>query len=469
MDIQIVNRSEKILDPNMDLIDKIGMMARICYKNENQDREVSKRIIKKCIESGHESILEHGIISLFVNREVNDDSKFFSQWTQNKQPVIFSRVWDSVETDAQKRYIQPFVDPEISDKHVFRQTGTRPSIPGKNLTRCFVGDVRAWRQVMRERFYLATQTCNQIQFVLDLLVLRELDKVDGDHILFGDIVDVYNKFLSDKDRRDMMMIGEVKFDDDVYTVETIANHYFKCDDTVMAEQASSAASLSVIITTDRATTHQLVRHRKDVAYSQESQRYVNYDKKGYRCIPMTLESSKFPDDFIEDYDLGRVRSTSEAYKEWYAAMKDAFTHYHNLQHIYDDESGKSDLIIPPETCRGVLPNDAATVIGVTWLRTASFLNFCFWRLDHHAQYSIRATIARIVRDIFYMKHPFTTSLPHKIVMGWFNSIKEQKIFKDNTVIEKIEEYQIRLQKLVDAEIEKMKKEQAAAAESAEKK
>ena len=50
MKLEIVNRSEKILDPNTDLIDKIGTMARICYKGQGDDRDTSKRIILKCIK-----------------------------------------------------------------------------------------------------------------------------------------------------------------------------------------------------------------------------------------------------------------------------------------------------------------------------------------------------------------------------------------------------------------------------------
>lgn len=472
MDIQIVNRSEQILDPHMDLIDKVGKMARICYKGQGDDRATSMRIIKHCIENGHESILEHGIISVYVNPEVTEDGKHFAEKYVNNAEggVQFARIWNSVATDAQAKYLESFADPELFMKHMKR---IRPDVTLKpednRIMHCLVGDIRAWRQVMRERIYIATSTNNNLQFVLDLLVLYKLYCVDGEGLFLGDLIKQVNGFMEDDKFCDRMLIGADEIPKDKRNVFDVVSFYFKDDMTVLAEQASSAASLSVIITTDRATTHQLVRHRKNVAYSQESQRYVNYDKKGYRCIPLTVESSKFPDDFIDDYDLGKVRSTSEAYKEWYKAMEDAFQHYHNLQHIYDDESGKSDLVLPPETCRGVLPNDTATTIGVTWMRPAAFVNFCYWRLDHHAQYSIRAMLARIVKDMYLQNHPFIETIPYNAAMRWLNQIKEQKIFKDDAPIDVIIRRREAIQKFVEEQMARMKKEREDAAKSTGKK
>ena len=470
MDIQIVDRFEQILDPNMSLIDKVGKMARICYKGNGDDHDTSVRIIKHCIENGHESILEHGIITLYINPNVTEDGKKFGEkYVKNaSEGVQFTRVWGSVNTDAQSKYLENFADPELFTKFMAKYHPDTPVTPENNkILKGLVGDIRAWRQVIRERIYIATSTGNCLQFVLDLLVLQKLYEIDGEGVFFGDMVKFVNELLAKEDFCKRMLIEEEAPPEDKRNLADVVAHYFSDPNTVIAGQASSAASLSVIITTDRATTHQLVRHRKNVAYSQESQRYVNYDKKGYRCIPLTVESRKFPEDFIENYDLGKVRSTSEAYLEWKAAMEDAFQHYHNLQHIYDDENGKSDLVIPPETCRGVLPNDTATTIGVTWMRPAAFINFCYWRLDDHAQYAIRAMLARIVKEIYLMNHPFCETIPYNSAMRWLNQIKEQKIFKDDAPIDVIIRRREAIQKFIEDQVAKMRKEQEDAAKQSE--
>ena len=429
--VNVVTRVEEYLKPDMPNVDKIAKMARICYRNEkDNDHEADVRIIKNCIKNGHESVLEHGAISLFINPSPSNDTAVFSKMLDGNPNVDFNRIWMSVQSDAERKYCERFMDPELFSKF-------DPDSPEKRLLPCYLADIRAWRQIVREKMFIATSNSNQLLIVLLFKVVYELNKTDGENLFFGDIIADFNEMLKNQTLKDAMILNEnAEKNLKDFTVEGIAKFYFYVDNTVIAGQAADCATFSVILTTDRATTHQLVRHRKMVAYSQESQRYVNYDKKGYRCMPLTVESSKFPPDFIEDYDRGAVRSTSNAYIEWRKAMQDAFQHYHNLQHIYDDETGKSDLVLPSETCRGVLPNDTATTIGVTWLRSTGFINLCYWRLDSHAQYAIRSTLARVVVNACLKDHPFFAVIKIDIVLGWLKLIKEQKLLNDNDIIDR---------------------------------
>ena len=471
MDIQIVDRFEQILDPNMSLIDKVGKMARICYKGNGDDHDTSVRIIKHCIENGHESILEHGIITLYINPNVTEDGKKFGEkYVKNaSEGVQFTRVWGSVNTDAQSKYLENFADPELFTKFMAKYHPDTPVTPENNkILKGLVGDIRAWRQVMRERIYIATSTGNCLQFVLDLLVLQKLYEIDGEGVFFGDMVKFVNELLVKEDFCKRMLIEEEAPPEDKRNLADVVAHYFSDPQTVIAGQASSAASLSVIITTDRATTHQLVRHRKNVAYSQESQRYVNYDKKGFRVIPLTVEPTKYPWLVKDaDYDTGRVSEESTVYKPWLKAIENAFASYSELLHFYDKENGGTGKNLPPETCRGVLPNDTATTIGVTWMRPAAFINFCYWRLDDHAQYAIRSMLARIVKEMYLMNHPFCETIPYNSAMRWLNQIKEQKIFKDDAPIDVIIRRREAIQKFIEDQVAKMRKEQEDAAKQSE--
>lgn len=95
------------------------------------------------------------------------------------------------------------------------------------------------------------------------------------------------------------------------------------------------------LTTSRAVANELVRHRANITFSQESQRYVGYDK------------DKFGNQIEVITPL--IDTDSSAYNDWHYAMLMAETQYMNLR--------KAGL--PPEIARGVLPNDCKTELVVT--------------------------------------------------------------------------------------------------------
>lgn len=121
---------------------------------------------------------------------------------------------------------------------------------------------------------------------------------------------------------------------------------------------------SAVFITDRAVTHQLVRHRI-VSYSQESQRYV---------IVVKPDSSKEAV-FI---DSGNREVDSEAWNVWVKSLENAERDYATLISLGEK----------PEQARDVLPNSCKTEIVVT-------ANFRQWRhilsirTDKHAQKPIR--------------------------------------------------------------------------------
>lgn len=428
--IIVTDREEIILDPEMSLLDKIGVMARVCYRTEikegQDERAINERIIKKCIKEGHESVLEHGVISLFLNPKPNKDTAEWSKELGLTRNVSILTLYNGVRTDAMNKYSEEFRDIDMTK--VIR---ARRGEDGKDKlplpSPVIIADVRAWRQIVREKFLAATShNGDRFQIALVCKMLNEFYNIEnGGSVMFQDLYDSATEVINLPDVKQVIFNTDKIIEGTELTIKQVSDMFFKEPDTVIAAKASPTASLSVIFTTERAMTHQLVRHRKNVAYSQESQRYVNYDKKGYRVIHLTADPSKYPEDFFEDLKLGKVRSTSEAYKEWYKAMEDAFQHYHNLLHIYDDENGKSDLVLPPETCRGVMPNDAATRIGVTWMGIAGFANLLYWRLDSHAQYSIRASIARVLFKMATTHHPFLMTVPCHATIGWLEKLKEQ--------------------------------------------
>lgn len=98
-------------------------------------------------------------------------------------------------------------------------------------------------------------------------------------------------------------------------------------------------SASVLLTTNRAVTHELVRHRIGVAFNQSSQRYINY-KDGVEFIrPLWT----YP------------QENNSHYVYWAKLCTE-------VESIY---AGMIEGGLAPEEARDVLPNSTATKIVVT--------------------------------------------------------------------------------------------------------
>lgn len=99
----------------------------------------------------------------------------------------------------------------------------------------------------------------------------------------------------------------------------------------------------------RTMSHQLVRHRM-AAYSQESQRYCNYGKKGFQLIVPPTFSSELPEDHNSPFTVFSQRETfirqCRMQYEWYVIMLKAG--------------------IPPEDARAILPNATKTEVVATY-------------------------------------------------------------------------------------------------------
>ncbi len=108
----------------------------------------------------------------------------------------------------------------------------------------------------------------------------------------------------------------------------------------------------------RACSHQLVRHRI-ASYSQQSQRYVNFDKFEY-ILPESIKANAS----ISDKVLNHLDNASDIYKE----MLDAG--------------------IPAEDARFILPNASATRV-ITTMNLRELKHFFKLRCCNRAQWEIR--------------------------------------------------------------------------------
>lgn len=128
----------------------------------------------------------------------------------------------------------------------------------------------------------------------------------------------------------------------------------------------------------RGFTHQLVRHRL-AAYSQESQRYVNYSK------------DKFGNEVTFIEPIGWDDWTSEQRMMFSKSLLDAESHYMHLL-----ETG-----MKAEDARGVLPNATKTEIVCT-MNLRAWRHFFKMRCDKHAQKEIRFLAKGLLAEMYEM-------------------------------------------------------------------
>lgn len=121
------------------------------------------------------------------------------------------------------------------------------------------------------------------------------------------------------------------------------------------------ASVMLLISgVSRSLTHELIRHRVGVAYSQRSQRYVDESKGTGFILPPELADLS-----MDDPDVVMLR------QRWLDAMDSAHAAYRDLTAMLESQVGKTDAkkrekrIRTKQAARSVLPNATETTIVVT--------------------------------------------------------------------------------------------------------
>ena len=163
------------------------------------------------------------------------------------------------------------------------------------------------------------------------------------------------------------LVGEYEPEEDLIKIERMARN---CYNSPLSESADKRnefiiklvkaghesviehVSVSFMLTVPRSISHQIVRHRIGVAYSQQSQRYIDLSKEPLKVIAPTPELN------ASDLILWRqaVEFSAEIYNKLIA-------------------SG-----VRPQQARSVLPNCTATKLGMT-------ANLRAWRHIFKERYS----------------------------------------------------------------------------------
>jgi thymidylate synthase (FAD) len=158
------------------------------------------------------------------------------------------------------------------------------------------------------------------------------------------------------------------------------------------ESVLEHVSLTAIIVCSRSCSHQLVRHRI-AAYSQESQRYCNYNKASSLLVICPPSIGLAPGDY-ESYGTmirqgGVTIDLNTRQTQW----------IHHIDWAYGEYKREVADGIKPEDARYILPNATKTELAVTY-NCRQWLHVLKERaLNKHAQWEIKGTMRSILDDL----------------------------------------------------------------------
>lgn len=217
------------------------------------------------------------------------------------------------------------------------------------------------------------------------------------------------KLLSEKEIMDMIeKAGRVCYKSEDLIKEGSAEKFIKNIIKRGHESVIEHISISAIIFTDRATSHQIVRHRI-ASYSQESQRYCNYSK------------DKFNNEitFIEPVFLDEDSAIKSA---WLNAMNNAAKSYFEL----------IALGAKPEQARTVLPNSTKTELVMT-MNLREWRHFLKLRTSKEADPQIR----EIAKMLLVQLNDYLPVIFNDIYANLYNPKATTKETSLNVIVESL--------------------------------
>ena len=291
-----------------DPIEKIATCARVCYKSEPKGEDANLRLVNRLFKSGHTSTYEHVYIIIEPpTKEMMDD---YVKEVGDTGPGAMDPKHVGILLYSELRRNLP----TITDFFFENPDPRRPGV---------VGDIRAFVDLINDARRIAKDMKLLPGWVAPLMAaLHKYCPIDAFSPLDGISRDAIRRAGLDGN---LLRISEY----DGYQ--------------------------TVIIDTARMMTHELVRHRVEFSYSQESTRYCRYSDGLHITVSEPIYAAT-----VENRDYG-VSEKYDLTARCYKAILDKAQELY-LQMI---EAG-----IQPQIARGVLPLCTSATIAVTATKKA---------------------------------------------------------------------------------------------------
>lgn len=359
-----------------DMVNIVHDATKICWdKPPAKTYEDKLKYIAARVECGHESVLEHTNLVMFVHLSASLINSFIEA-----SPFL---QYLNYRTRSSKDGLDILIGGSLRGyKHLIRETPSQNTFVSvvrnelyKNCVSCFFVDLIE-AGIIEDKFISSMLPFNVEYRNMDDEAEEEFGEEEKN-------VDFRMNTLSTKsDKSQLIEITNIDPIDKIYSVVCGSGFGLNdimdmCTVTVLFKQISRAAAT------------QLCRHRN--AQTWESQRYVNYSNAGY-VDPAEYES-KYDSDRVLKFDLqinDKTTTIEATNNELGRALIGLYPQL--IQHGYDKQDA-----------RGILPmNVRVTKIYMTFTfrHLAKFLEL---RMDKHAQSEIRK-YAEDIKDAFYEQY-----------------------------------------------------------------
>jgi thymidylate synthase (FAD) len=320
MNIEYIEPSIEFLEAkNEEYLQFLERCTRTCYKSEHLIKEGSaEKLLDKVVNNyEHLSVTEHFNIVLQLS-----NSPHYSLGTINDRIIRANKLFIS-------RYSYPITKPDAeSDKLIIS------------------GNVRMFKELLDNLATCSDTLARDLGYTLESALSKK-----------------YRFFFHEAPGSNLAVT--------LFDVEILDSNFVTNKDNLDYESLLKHTTATFKFICSRTCSHQLVRHRL-FAFSQESQRYVNYKKKGFQVIaPPGLDN-------LQGLFESSIEDSCDAYETLLAAG------------------------VKPEDARFVLPNAMKTEIVVT-----GTLNYWLYHIyrhraeNKHAQWEIRMLTRKatsIIRD-----------------------------------------------------------------------
>ena len=334
------------------MLNYIERAGRTCYKSENKITEISdpSKFVTSIVKRGHESVIEHGNIILALKT----DDRF---------------IYEVVLLLSNNKYIDIIYKKEIN-------------------TYILYGNIRAFKDYVRY-INIVKEDILDIDYLYVYNGLLNTIFYKLDKSLFIDFINEgllkENKFENQPTNKQLELeflntkIGNVN----LYNLDLLSkmeeNKYKEIKEKykLTLPEILKMCTFTVMSRDTRSTTHQHVRHRR-ASYSQESQRYINYNKKeGNMHVPENM-------------------------KDIYVQIEGKLPKMSIKEILELDMDIYKNLIsqgVKPEDARGILPNNILSDIVMT-RNIYEFNHIIEMRGNIHAQREIRITTCNMLKSLY---------------------------------------------------------------------
>lgn len=102
--MKIIKPGYEIIPNDMDILKKIEMVARVCYKSEDRIKEGSaEKLVSALIKRGHEAMLEHGSFCFLIDNEAY--VWFASNISNLEKTTLFKSYLTITRNSSSTRYV----------------------------------------------------------------------------------------------------------------------------------------------------------------------------------------------------------------------------------------------------------------------------------------------------------------------------------------------------------------------------